>query len=109
MLPNPKHTVIMVGYQSMGTRGRALVDGARFVKMHGQEVDVAARIEQIQSFSVHADGDELVAWLATSSEAPTTVFTVHGEAGVADVLAKRVTDQLGWRAFAPNAGDTIPL
>jgi len=109
MLPNPKHTIVMVGYQAVGTRGRALVDGAEFVKMHGEEVDVKARIEQIQSFSVHADGDELVEWLGTASEAPTQVFAVHGEEGVADVLAKRVTEQLGWKAFAPNAGDVVPL
>ena len=109
MLPNPRHTVILVGYQAMGTRGRALVDGARFAKMHGREVDVRARIEQIQSFSVHADRDELVAWLATASEAPTRVFTVHGDEGVAGILAARVTEKLGWTAFAPNAGDSLPL
>ncbi len=109
MLPNPKHAVILVGYQAVGTRGRALVDGAQFVRMHGREVDVRARVEQIQSFSVHADRDELVAWLATASEAPTRVFTVHGDEGVAGILASRVSEKLGWTAFAPNAGDSLPL
>lgn len=109
MLPNPAHTVILVGYQAVGTRGRALADGAKFVKMHGREVDVKARIEQVQSFSVHADAAELVDWLRTASESPTTVYTVHGEAGVADVLAERITTDLGWRAFAPDAGQTFPL
>ena len=109
MLPNPLHTVILVGYQAMGTRGRALVDGAQFVKMHGRDVEVRARIEQIQSFSVHADAAELVEWLRTASESPTTVYTVHGESGVADVLADRITTELHWRAFAPDAGQTLPL
>lgn len=109
MLPNPLHTVILVGYQAVGTRGRALADGAAFVRMHGREVDVKARIEQIQSFSVHADAEELVEWLRTASEVPTTVYTVHGESGVAEILAERITNNLGWRAFAPDAGQTFPL
>lgn len=109
MLPNPQHTVILVGYQAMGTRGRALADGAQFVKMHGREVDVKARIEQIQSFSVHADAAELVDWLRTATEKPTTVYTVHGDSGVADILAERITTELHWRAFAPDAGQSFPL
>lgn len=109
MLPHPLHTVILVGYQAMGTRGRALVDGAQSVKMHGRDVDVKARIEQVQSFSVHADAAELVEWLRTASENPTTVYTVHGESGVADVLAERITSELNWRAFAPDAGQSFPL
>lgn len=109
MLPNPQHTVILVGYQAMGTRGRALADGAQFVKMHGREVDVKARIEQIQSFSVHADAAELVDWLRTATEKPTTVYTVHGDSGVADILAERITTELQWRAFAPDAGQSFPL
>jgi metallo-beta-lactamase family protein len=109
MLPNPRHTVILVGYQAMGTRGRALADGAQFVTMHGREVDVKARIEQIQSFSVHADAAELVDWLRTATEKPTTVYTVHGDSGVADILAERITTELHWRAFAPDAGQSFPL
>lgn len=109
MLPNPLHTVILVGYQALGTRGRALVDGATTVKMHGRDVDVKARIEQIQSFSVHADASEIVEWLQTASVEPAAVFTVHGEAEVASTLARRISDELGWTAFAPDAGQTLPL
>ncbi len=109
MLPNPLHTVVLVGYQAIGTRGRALADGAQFVRMHGREVDVKARIEQVQSFSVHADAAELVDWLRTASETPTTVYTVHGEAGVADTLAEHITADLHWKAFAPDAGQSFPL
>lgn len=109
MLPNPRHTVILVGYQALGTRGRALIDGAATVKMHGRDVAVKARIEQVQSFSVHADAVELVEWLRTASETPTTVYTVHGDSGVADILAERITSELHWRAFAPDAGQTFPL
>ena len=109
MLPNPKHTVIMVGYQSIGTRGRSLVDGAEFVKMHGELVEVKAQIEQVESFSVHADSSELIAWLGTASEAPGIVFVVHGEAGAAEVFSDRIKSQLGWRSQVPHDGERVVL
>lgn len=109
MLPNPLHTVILVGYQALGTRGRSLVDGAETVRMHGQEVPVKARIEQVQSFSVHADGGELVQWLQSASEAPARVFVVHGEAEVAQTFAQRVRDSTHWETLVPRAGETVGL
>ena len=109
MLPNPHHTVILVGYQAVGTRGRSLVDGAESVRMHGEMVDVKARIENIQSFSVHADGNELTAWLKTATQTPAHVFVVHGESGVADSFAQHIADTLHWPAHAPRAGETVTL
>jgi metallo-beta-lactamase family protein len=109
MLPNPIHTVMMVGYQALGTRGRNLVDGAEYVKMHGHEVKVKAQIEQIGSFSVHADADELIAWMKTATEAPKQVFVVHGEAGAAEVFSSRVKSQLGWQSHTPHDGEAIEL
>jgi metallo-beta-lactamase family protein len=109
MLPNPRHTVILVGYQAVGTRGRSLVDGAEFVRMHGEEVDVRARIENIQSFSVHADGGELTAWLRTASTQPSHIYVVHGESGVAESFAAHIKETLHWSAHAPAAGETLPI
>jgi metallo-beta-lactamase family protein len=109
MLPNPIHTVIMVGYQAVGTRGRNLVDGAEFIRMHGKDVKVSARIEQIQSFSVHADSKELIDWLRTASEEPSRVFAVHGEPEVADEHAKNIQSALGWDAVAPKANSEFPI
>jgi metallo-beta-lactamase family protein len=77
--------------------------------MHGEEVPVRARIEQIPSFSVHADADELLAWLGSASEAPGQVFVVHGEAGAADSLSGRIKSQLGWRSHAPSDGEVCAL
>jgi metallo-beta-lactamase family protein len=109
MLPKAKHTVIMVGYQAVGTRGRNLVSGATEVKMHGEMVPVLAEIESIQSFSVHADGDELIAWMGTESEAPGQVLVVHGEAGVAETFSDRIKSQLGWKSHAPHDGEIVRL
>jgi metallo-beta-lactamase family protein len=109
MLPNQLHSVILVGYQAVGTRGRRLVEGEEFVKMHGQMIPVKAQIEQVQSFSVHADVNELVSWLRTSELQPKRVFVVHGEAGAADALADRIRADLNWDAIAPQDGEAFDL
>lgn len=109
MLPNSKNTILLVGYQALGTRGRRLADGETEVKMHGEFVPVRAHIEQIQSFSVHADANELLQWFKTGDTAPGRVFVVHGEAGAADSLRDRIKSQLGWKATAPTDGQTFEL
>jgi len=109
MLPNPLHTVLLVGFQAVGTRGRALIDGATEVKMHGELVPVRAKIEQLGEFSVHADSNELLAWLGTASEAPKQVFVVHGEAGVAEVFSEQIHSTLGWDSLAPKDGQTCEI
>ena len=109
MLPNPRHTILLVGYQAIGTRGRRLVDGEKYIKMHGREIEVRAEIGQIESFSVHADATELIAWIAKLKEPPKRVFVVHGEAGSSDVFADRIKSELGWKAFVPNDGQVVEL
>jgi metallo-beta-lactamase family protein len=109
MLPNPKHTVVLVGYQAIGTRGRRLIEGEIEVKMHGEMVPVRAQIEQIESFSVHADSEELIAWLKTASEQPGQVLVVHGEAGAAETFSDRIKSELGWKSHAPIDGEAVTL
>ena len=109
MLPNPKHTILLVGYQSVGTRGRALMDGATEVKMHGELVPVKAKVEQLGEFSVHADSNELLAWLKPAILAPKHVFVVHGEAGVAETFSDEIHKKLGWSSSAPKDGETAEL
>jgi metallo-beta-lactamase family protein len=101
MLPVAKNTVIMVGYQAVGTRGRSLVDGAEEVKMHGEMVPVRATIANIQAFSVHADSDEMFEWVHGASEQPKNIFVVHGEEGAADALAARFK-AVGWNPTVPT-------
>jgi metallo-beta-lactamase family protein len=108
-LPDPRNTVILTGYQAEGTRGRQLLDGTRQVKMHGRYVPVTADIVQVPDFSVHADGDEIIAWLRRAPAAPRTVFVVHGEPRASAALAKRISDELGWCAVAPRYAERVRL
>ena len=108
-LPDARDTVLFVGYQAGGTRGRKLVDGAPTVKIHGQVIPVKARIAKIDSMSAHADQSEMMRWLRTLPEAPKQLFLVHGEPGPMDALKARIEKELGWSAVTPSHGDTVNL
>jgi metallo-beta-lactamase family protein len=108
-LPDRRNCVILTGYQAEGTRGRQLLDGARMVKIHGRYVPVHAEVVQIDDFSVHADADDMVAWLRAAPGAPRTVYVVHGEPHAAQELARRVTDELGWCAVVPQLDERVRL
>lgn len=109
MLPVPKHTIVLVGYQAVGTRGRRLLEGEEFVKMHGEEIPVKAHIEQVDSYSVHADASELIDWLKTSSEPPKKIFVVHGEEDSASALEARIEKELGWNCVVPKDNQVITV
>ncbi len=90
LLPDKRNTVLLVGYQSVGTRGRLLQDGADTVKMLGEQVSVRAKIENISAFSAHGDADDLVQWIRSAPRPPSTVFLVHGEPAAQEALAERL-------------------
>jgi metallo-beta-lactamase family protein len=95
-LPNPNNTVLFVGYQSEGTRGRLLCDGAKRIKIQGQEVPVAARIERLDNMSAHADAGEIMRWLSGFTLPPAMTYLVHGEPGGLEALGARIHTELGW-------------
>jgi len=101
-LPNPRNTVLFVGYQAAGTRGRQLVDGARDVRIHGQSISVNARITKIDSMSAHADRGEIMRWLGTFPAKPSRVCLVHGEPEPMDALRTLMQQRLGWTAETPH-------
>jgi metallo-beta-lactamase family protein len=103
-LPEERNRVLMVGYQSAGTRGRALLDGAEELKIHGQYVCVRAGVSQLQGLSAHADYSEMLAWLRASSIAPQRVFVTHGEPAAADAFRRRVRETFGWDVLVPEMG-----
>lgn len=100
MLPNPLHSVLLVGYQAVGTRGHALENGAETIKMHGQMVEVKASIVKIEGFSVHADGSELIEWFGKGKK-PHQIFLVHGEIESAEIFAQRLEIELKWDPVIP--------
>ena len=108
-LPNPKNTILFVGYQAAGTRGRRLVDGATEIKIHGQIVPVRARIARNDSMSAHADRSEIMRWLGTVPKAPRRLCIVHGEPGPMEALKAAVESELKWQATTPEHGQTIDL
>ena len=107
MLPDPRHTVLLTGYQAVGTRGRALVDGAHEVKIAGTYVPVRAEIAQDEGFSVHADADELLAWLHELPEQPRSVFVTHGEPRGAQALARRIREETSAATVVPRLGERV--
>jgi len=109
LLPHDRNSVVLVGYQAVGTRGRDLADGASSLKMHGRYIPVRAEVTQIDGFSVHADGDELLAWASAMVEPPTTTYVVHGEPEASAALVARFRDELHWNAVAPRDGETVRI
>ncbi len=109
VLPDSRHTILFVGYQAAGTRGRSLVDGARQVKMLGHLVDVAARIEKIDSMSAHADQGEILRWLGAFSRPPGRMFVVHGEPVAQDALKAKIGQTLGWDAWCPGYRESVEI
>src|SRR5262249_53228291 len=95
-LPDGRNTVMFVGFQSAGTRGRMLCDGAKQIKMLGQIVNVNAKIEQLESMSAHADAAEILRWLRGFKTPPTMTYIVHGEPSAADALHKKIQAELSW-------------
>lgn len=109
LLDDPDNAVVLVGYQAMGTPGRALLDGARELKLHGTYVKVRAEVVDIDAFSVHADASELVAWIASAPRQPSQVLVTHGEPQAADALASRLRAELDLVAVVPAAGERITI
>ena len=89
LLPSRQHLIVLVGYQSAGTRGRSLLEGAKFLRIHGRDVPVRAPFLQIEGLSPHADAQELQRWALTAPAKPATTFFVHGEPDGLEALQGR--------------------
>lgn len=102
-------TILFVGYQSVGTLGRNLVEGATSVKLFGEEIEVKAEIAVLAGISGHADCEGLMKWIGAFEQKPQRVFVVHGEDAVTDIFAQRIRDELGLDAVAPYSGTAYDL
>jgi metallo-beta-lactamase family protein len=108
-LPDDRNTVLIVGFQAAGTRGRLLREGIPELKIHGQYVPVKARIEEITTLSAHADQAEILAWLRGFKHPPQKTFIVHGEPQASDALRVRIKDTLGWETLIPQMTESFPV
>lgn len=108
-LPDERNTVVLPGYQAVGTRGRALADGEPAVKMLGRYVPVRAEVVSVPGLSVHADADELVGWLGRAPREPEVTYVVHGEPDASRALRDRIRDELGWTCVVPRDGEIVRL
>ena len=95
-ISNPKNTVLFVGYQAEGTRGRLLTDGAREIRLLGRIHPVAARVERIDSMSAHADAAEIMRWLSGFSAAPQMTYLVHGDPVALTALSAKISAERQW-------------
>ncbi|MBW4359752.1 MBL fold metallo-hydrolase RNA specificity domain-containing protein [Flavobacterium taihuense] len=105
----PETTVIIIGYQGEGTRGRKLLEGATDVKIHGRYFAVKAKVVEIEGLSAHGDQKDLVNWLSDLEEKPKKVFLVHGENEPADELRVKIQDKYGFECIIPLMGQVFEL
>lgn len=95
-LPDPRNTVIFIGFQAPGTRGATIKSGAPEVKIFGDMVPIRAQVAALEQFSDHADPPELLQWLRTFENQPATTYLVHGEPAASSQLRDTMTKELGW-------------
>ena len=95
-------TVLLVGYQAEGTRGRDMQEGATEIRIHGKGIPVKAQIETIQGLSAHADQEELLAWMSELKTDPSQIFIVHGEHHAATGLQDKIKERYGWDSTIPQ-------
>ena len=106
---NPLNSLVFVGYQAEGTLGRILLDGAKKVKLLGEEINVALEIYDLEGFSAHADQRMLLKWLRNFKKKPKKVFLVHGEEEASKALSDIIEKELRIETIVPNMGDNISI
>ncbi|SDL37540.1 MBL fold metallo-hydrolase RNA specificity domain-containing protein [Kriegella aquimaris] len=105
----PTTTVLLVGFQAEGTRGRQLLEGAHEIKLFGKYIPVKAKIEHFESLSAHADQEELLYWLSNIENIPEKVFLIHGEPLALDAFRVKIKDTFGWQVQIPKLNDTVEV
>ena len=108
-LPRSNDTLMLVGYQAEGTRGRRIVDGELHVRIFGENVPVRCRVEQVDGLSAHADKSELHTWLSGFEDSPKMTFVVHGERESTHGFARNIRETYGWNAMAPEYLESAEL
>ncbi len=109
ILPNPDATIVFVGYQATGTKGRYVLNGDKEVRIMRDWIPVRCHVERIDGFSAHADWKAVIRWLKGLSTTPKTVFTTHGEPESAAAMAGHIKDEFSWNVIVPEYEQTVGL
>lgn len=108
-LPDPRSDLLLAGYQEVGSLGRQLQDGARLVKIHGEEVPVKAQVRSIHGYSAHRDSDHLLEFVRQSDATLKKVFVCMGEPKASLFLTQRIRDYLGIDAMVPGEDQKVEI
>lgn len=107
--PDPRNTILFSGYQAAGTRGAAMLGGARTIRIHGQDVPLRAEVAALSSLSAHADYEEILDWLRQAPQAPRTTFVVHGDPDAAMAMRDHIERALHWPVRVPKHLEIVDL
>lgn len=105
LIDEPSTTILLVGYQAEGTRGRQLLEGAHEIRFFGKYYSVKASIKSIESLSAHADQQDLLDWMSTIKNVPEEVFLIHGEPTALDAFRVKIKNTYNWNATIPKLRD----
>jgi metallo-beta-lactamase family protein len=105
----PETTIIVVGYQAEGTRGRKIIDGAIEIKIYGKYYPVKAKILELEGLSAHGDQKDLLNWLSDLEQKPKKVFLVHGENRTADALRLKIAETYQFDVSVPILGQIVEI
>jgi metallo-beta-lactamase family protein len=109
LAPDARNAILLAGFQAQGTRGRALEDGAKTVRIHGEDVPVAAEVINLRQFSAHAGKSELMRWLSGLPAAPRMTYLTHGEPEASAALKAAIESTYKWRVALPQYLQTVDL
>ncbi|HET6143457.1 MAG TPA: MBL fold metallo-hydrolase [Candidatus Acidoferrales bacterium] len=109
LAPNPKNAILLAGFQAEGTRGRALEDGAKTLRIHGNDVPIAAEVINLRQFSAHAGQSELMRWLGGMPAPPRQTYMTHGEPQASAALKAKIESSLKWKVALPRYLETVDL
>jgi metallo-beta-lactamase family protein len=107
--PDPRNAILLAGFQAEGTRGRSLEEGAKTLRIHGEDVPVAAEVVNLRQFSAHAGRSELIRWLTGLPAPPRQTYLVHGEPAASAALKSAIESNFRWRVSLPAYRQTVEL
>ena len=105
LIDEPSTTVLLVGYQAEGTRGRQLKEGVHEIRFFGKYYPVKASIKSIDSLSAHADQQDLLNWMSAIKNSPEEVFLIHGEPTALDAFRVKIKDTYNWDSYIPKLSE----